>query len=41
MSPRTVMRYVEKGKLPAGRTLGGYLRFRPEDIDAVLREMVP
>lgn len=37
----TVRQWVDKGQLPALRTPGGQLRFRPEDIEQFLDPPVP
>jgi excisionase family DNA binding protein len=39
VDPKTVGRWVKQGKLAYFRTLGGHLRFHPEDIEAALRRM--
>lgn len=36
VSPKTVTRWAESGKLPAMRTLGGHRRFRASHVEAVL-----
>jgi excisionase family DNA binding protein len=36
---RTVNRWVKEGKLAYFRTVGGHLRFHPEDIERALRRI--
>lgn len=36
VTPKTVTRWAETGKLPAQRTLGGHRRFRSSDVKAAL-----
>ena len=38
VSPKTVARWAQSGKLPAMRTLGGHRRFRASHVRAVLAE---
>jgi excisionase family DNA binding protein len=38
LSPRTLRRYVKDGKATARRLPGGDLRFRVEDLDALLTD---
>jgi excisionase family DNA binding protein len=39
VDPKTVTRWVKQGKLAHFRTLGGHIRFHPEDIEAARRRM--
>ncbi|QXC59966.1 BldC family transcriptional regulator [Aquihabitans sp. G128] len=39
VTPKTVTRWAEAGKLPAIRTLGGHRRFRVADVDRVRAEV--
>lgn len=39
VSPNTIARWANEGRIPCVVTLGGHRRFRPRDIDAVVREM--
>ena len=41
VSPKTVTRWAESGKLPAMRTLGGHRRFRASHVEAVLATAEP
>jgi excisionase family DNA binding protein len=41
VSPKTVTRWAESGKLPAMRTLGGHRRFRASHVEAVLAVAEP
>lgn len=41
VSPKTVTRWAESGKLPAMRTLGGHRRFRASHVEAVLADAEP
>ncbi len=36
VTERTVINWVAQGKVPSVRTAGGHLRYRPEDIDALI-----
>ncbi|MFI0453723.1 BldC family transcriptional regulator [Actinomadura sp. 6N118] len=38
VDPKTVVRWMRKGKLPAVRTPGGHLRCRESAVHALLRE---
>lgn len=35
VSPATIRRWVDDGKLPSRKTLGGQRRFRPADLEAL------
>jgi excisionase family DNA binding protein len=35
VNPRTVARWVDEGRLPAGRTLGGHRRYKRKDVEAL------
>jgi excisionase family DNA binding protein len=37
VDPKTVSEWAKQGKLPSIRTLGGHRRFRPEDVERLLR----
>jgi len=39
VSPKTINRWANDGKIPCVLTLGGHRRFRREDIDAAVRRM--
>ena len=39
VSPKTINRWANAGRIPCIVTLGGHRRFRPEDVDAVVEEM--
>jgi excisionase family DNA binding protein len=39
VSPNTIARWANEGRIPCVVTLGGHRRFRPRDIDAVARQM--
>ncbi len=36
---RTMLRYVQDGRVPSFRTAGGHFRIRPEDLSALLDEL--
>lgn len=36
---KTIHNWVERGLLPAGRTPGNHLRFKPADVKALLERM--
>ncbi len=40
VSPKTVTRWAQAGKLSVVRTLGGHRRFRREEVAAQLREQL-
>ena len=35
VSPRTVDRWAEMGRIPCSVTLGGHRRFKPDDVAAI------
>jgi excisionase family DNA binding protein len=39
VSPKTINRWANEGRIACIVTLGGHRRFRREDIDAALRQM--
>ncbi|HEX3542638.1 MAG TPA: helix-turn-helix domain-containing protein [Acidimicrobiales bacterium] len=39
VSPKTINRWANEGRIPCIVTLGGHRRFRREDIDAAVRQM--
>ena len=39
VSPQTVNRWANEGRLPCTLTLGGHRRFRRADIDAAIRRV--
>jgi len=39
VSPNTIARWANEGRIPCVVTLGGHRRFRRRDIDAIAREM--
>lgn len=39
VSPKTINRWANEGRIPCIVTLGGHRRFREADIDAALRQM--
>lgn len=39
VSPKTINRWANDGRIPCIVTLGGHRRFRREDIDAAVRQM--
>ncbi|MDQ6726142.1 MAG: helix-turn-helix domain-containing protein [Actinomycetota bacterium] len=39
VSPKTINRWANAGRIPCIVTLGGHRRFRPEDVDAVVEAM--
>lgn len=39
VTPKTVTRWAEAGKLPATRTLGGHRRFAARQVQQVLEEL--
>jgi excisionase family DNA binding protein len=39
VSPKTINRWANDGRIPCIVTLGGHRRFRREDVDAAVRQM--
>jgi excisionase family DNA binding protein len=39
VSPKTINRWANAGRIPCIVTLGGHRRFRPEDVDPVVEDM--
>lgn len=39
VSPKTINRWANDGRIPCIVTLGGHRRFRREDVDAAARQM--
>ena len=39
VSPNTIARWANEGRIPCVVTMGGHRRFRQKDIDAVARQM--
>lgn len=39
VSPKTINRWANAGRIPCIVTLGGHRRFRQEDVDAAVEEM--
>ena len=39
VSPKTVNRWANEGRIPCIMTLGGHRRFRRDDVDAAARRM--
>jgi excisionase family DNA binding protein len=41
VNPATLRRWVLAGRVRCTRTAGGQLRYRPEDLDALLQDIEP
>ncbi|HEX3540689.1 MAG TPA: helix-turn-helix domain-containing protein [Acidimicrobiales bacterium] len=39
VSPKTINRWANDGRIPCMVTLGGHRRFRRQDVDAAVRQM--
>jgi excisionase family DNA binding protein len=39
VSPKTINRWANDGRIPCIVTLGGHRRFRRDDVDAAVRQM--
>jgi excisionase family DNA binding protein len=39
VSPHTLRRWADAGRIPVLRTLGGRRRFRPKDVEAARRQI--
>lgn len=40
VSPKTVQRWADEGRLPVLKTPGGVRRFRQEDLDEFVRSLI-